>query len=84
MPNVRLRWVEELAKVAASESGSVILSTAEPCWPPSRGVSSSGTVGIVMVMRVRSVRDSCKEKTRKGRGGWEKMEKMELSVLEWG
>ena len=57
-----------LASVAASESGSVATTTAEPCWPHSRGVSSSGTFGMVTVMRVRSVGGSCKEETRTREG----------------
>ena len=41
--------------MAAPGSDSVISPIVETCWPPSRGVSSSGAVGIVTIMKVRSV-----------------------------
>jgi hypothetical protein len=50
---VRLPWSECPASVAASDPDSEICSTAETRWPPSKGVSSSGPVCIVTVMRVR-------------------------------
>ena len=51
-----LDWVEGPAKVEPSDSDSEILHTADSRWAASSGVSSSGMVGIVMDMRVRSVR----------------------------
>ena len=69
--------------MAASEPGSATPPIAERCLPCSRVVSSSGTVGMVMVIRVRSVGEGYKEKTREG-GEWRKEmggEKPEVSVL---
>ena len=41
------------ASVAAPGSDSVTSPIVETCWPPSRGVSSSGAVGIVAIMGVQ-------------------------------
>lgn len=68
--DARLTWFEGPANVATSESGSVTPPIAERCSPCNRGVSSSGTVGVVMVMGVRSVGEGYKEET--GGGGMEK------------
>ena len=67
---VRLPWFdsEGLASVTASDPDSVISPTAETCWPPSRGVSSSGAVGIVTVIRVRSVGEVTKKRKREREG----------------
>ena len=53
---------EGSVSVAAAGFDFVILPVAETRWPPRRGVSSSGTVGVVMVMRIRSVGGSYKKR----------------------
>ena len=53
--------------MSVSDSRSIILSVGEACWPPSRAVSSSDTVGIVLVMRIRSVWGVA-ERAQGGRG----------------
>lgn len=80
--DARLTWFEGLANVATSESGSVTPPIAERCSPCNRGVSSSGTVGVVMVMGVRSVGEGYTEETGGGNGKrrWEKGDPS-LSVL---
>lgn len=51
MLGVRLSWFEGRARVAASELDSEITSSiTETPFPLSKGVSSSGVVGIVAVM----------------------------------
>jgi hypothetical protein len=52
MLEARLPWFEGPANVVASDSDSGIFPTARACWPLSKGVSSSGMVGVVTDMRV--------------------------------
>ena len=67
-----LLWLEDPASVAASESGGdpkMTPSIAETLLPPSRGVSSSGVVGITTVMLSRSVGGG-RKKVGEERGRW--------------
>ena len=67
MLGVRLPWFEGPARVASSESGSEILPTSETCLPPNKGVSSSGPLGIVKGMRVRSVGGELEEEKQEAK-----------------
>lgn len=72
--DVRLPWFEGLASVAASGSDPAIFLLAESRCSPNSGLSSSGTVGVVGVMKIcsrgshkRSRRGGKKETSRKER-----------------
>ena len=67
MLGVRLPWFEGPARVASSESGSEILPTSETFLPPNKGVSSSGPLGIVKGMRVRSVGGELEEEKQEAK-----------------
>ena len=55
--------------VAAAGLDFVILPVAETRWPPRRGVSSSGMVGVVTVMIICSVEGSYKKRWGRESGG---------------
>ena len=70
---VRLVWFEGPASTAVSGSRSVVLFIAGPCLPPNRGVSSSGTGGVVAVIGMESF--SHTKSTRRGRRDRKKRER---------